>query len=225
MSLNDKLKVTSQFYLLSNQTSLQIKFLQQMKKVTLLSGLLFFLNISAQDISLPQPVKTGGMPIMDALNNRSSHREFSEENIDNQTLSNMLWAAWGYNRADKRTAPSANDKQEMELYVIKKEGVYRYDARANKLTLIHKNDVRKDMGKQEFVWNTPVNIALVADKTKKGAASTDAGFISQNIYLFCASEGLGTVVRGYFDKNDASKALRLTENQEIILIQTVGKKK
>lgn len=198
-----------------------------MKKVILLFGLglFFFSSVSAQDINLPAPVKTGGMPLMDALSNRSSQREFSKEDLDNQTLSTMLWAAWGYNRADKRTAPSANDKQEMELYVIKKEGVYRYDAKANKLIQVHKEDVRKDMGKQEYVWSAPINIAFVADKTKKGAASTDAGFISQNIYLFCASEGLATVVRGYYDKNDVIKALKLTEDQEIVLIQTVGKKK
>ena len=189
-------------------------------------GLLFIsLSVSAQDIVLPKPVKTGGMPLMEALNNRATHREFSSENLDNQTISNLLWAAWGYNRENKRTAPSANDKQEIDLYVVMKSGAYLYDARANKLIQVVKDDVRKDMGKQDFVGTAPLNIVFVNDKTKNGAANTDSGFISQNIYLFCASENLATVVRGWYDAAVISKALKLKDTQEVVLTQTVGKKK
>ncbi|MDR0575453.1 MAG: SagB/ThcOx family dehydrogenase [Tannerella sp.] len=196
-----------------------------MKQFFLLLGLLFITNISAQDIVLPKPVTTGGMPLMEALSKRSSSREFSAREIDNQTLSNMLWAAFGYNREGMRTAPSANNKQEIELYVVMKSGAYRYDAAANKLILANEGDFRKKMGKQDFVGEAPVNIAYVADKTKGGVPEADCGFIAQNVYLFCASENLATVVRGYFDGAEVSEALHLNENQKTILVQTVGKRK
>ena len=190
---------------------------------SVLSALLAF-TLSAQDIVLPKPVKTGGMPLMEALAKRSTHRDFSTAEIDNQTLSNLLWAAWGFNREDRRTAPSGNNRQEIDLYVVKKSGAYLYDARANKLILIHSEDVRKAMGKQEFVWTAPINIVFVADTTKADGIMTSA-YISQNIYLFCASEGLGTVARGWFDANDVRKALRLKDTQAPVLTQTVGKKR
>lgn len=196
-----------------------------MRKLFLIVGLFMTLGISAQDIALPKPVKTGGMPLMEALNKRSSSREFSTADLDNQTLSNLLWAAWGYNRADKRTAPSANDKQELSLYVILKSGAYLYDAKANKLVQKVKGDFRKQMGNQDFVGMAPVNIAIVEDKTKEGAGATDAGFISQNIYLFCASENLATVVRGWFDAKVVKGALKLPETMQPVLIQTIGKRK
>lgn len=196
-----------------------------MRKLFLITGLFMALGISAQDINLPQPVKTGGMPLMEALSKRSSSREFSSADLDNQTLSNMLWAAWGFNRADKRTAPSANDKQEMSIYVVLKSGAYLYDAKANKLVLKAKGDLRKQMGRQDFVATAPVNIVFVEDKSKQGAGATDCGFISQNIYLFCASENLATVVRGWFDANQVKEALKLESNMQPILTQTVGKRK
>jgi len=196
-----------------------------MRKLFLIAGLFMTVGISAQDITLPQPVKTGGMPLMEALSKRSSSREFSTADIDNQMLSNMLWAAWGYNRADKRTAPSANDKQELSVYVVLKSGAYLYDAKANKLVQKAKGDFRKQMGNQDFVATAPVNIVFVEDKTKQGAGATDCGFIAQNIYLFCASENLATVVRGWFDAKVVKEALKLPENMQPILTQTVGKKK
>lgn len=183
------------------------------------------LSVSAQDINLPKPVTTGGMPLMEALSKRSSSREFSTAELDTQTLSNLLWAAWGFNRGDKRTAPSANNKQELDLYVVMKSGAYRYDAKNNKLVQVNKADVRKSLGSQDFVATAPVNIAFVADKTKNGAPKTNAGFISQNIYLFCASENLATVVRGWFDGKEVSKVLNLNDNQEVVLTQTIGRAK
>lgn len=197
-----------------------------MKNVLLIFTLLLTLSVSAQDIKLPQPQKTGGMPLMDALNNRSSSRDFSSEDLDSQTLSNLLWAAWGVNREDgRRTAPSASNKQEIDLYVSMKSGVYKYNAQENTLEQVSDKDVRKDMGKQAFVGDAPVNIIFVADETKKGAKEVDSGFISQNIYLYCTSEGLATVVRLMYNAEVVSKALNLTETQVPVLTQTVGKKK
>lgn len=196
-----------------------------MKHLFAIAGLLFVFNVSAQDIALPQPVKTGGMPLMEALNKRVSTREFSATEIDKQTLSNLLWAAWGFNRANKRTAPSARDKQELSVYVTMKTGAYLYDAKANKLIQVNKNDVRKQMGKQDYVATAPINLVFVEDKTKEGSGATDSGFISQNVYLFCASANLATVVRGMFDAAEVKAALKLKETQQPILAQSVGKKK
>ena len=189
--------------------------------VTVLSFSLF-----AQDIKLPAPKKTGGKPLMEALNLRQSTREFSSKALNNQTLSNLLWAAYGFNRADKRVAPSANNKQEFEVYVALEKGIYLYDAKANFLILKVKGDFRKNTGKQDYVAKAPVNLMFVADLEKMGKdmACADCGFISQNVYLFCASENLGTVVRGYFDKDELHKLLKLAEKQEVILTQTVGYK-
>ncbi|MDL2305183.1 SagB/ThcOx family dehydrogenase [Bacteroides sp. OttesenSCG-928-D19] len=196
-----------------------------MKKIFILASLFITLSVSAQDINLPKPVTTGGMPLMEALSKRQSTREFSSEALSNQTISNLLWAAWGYNRGDKRTAPSANNKQELELYVALKSGAYRYDAKANKLIQVTKEDIRSKTGRQDFVATAPLNIVYVADKSKDGAAQTDVGFIAQNVYLFCASENLATVVRGWFDAKVVKEALKLSDNFEPVLTQTVGKKK
>jgi len=198
-----------------------------MKRNLIIPALLIscFLSTYAQDIVLPKPVRTGGMTLMDALNKRESIREFSTANIDNQMLSNLLWAAWGYNREDKSTAPSAVNYQELDLYVVLKTGAYLYDARNNVLKQISNQDLRKETGSQSFVATAPVNIIFVSDQTKGGGASaTNSGFISQNIYLFCASEGLATVVRGSFDGKILSKVLNLKPTHVPVLAQTIGKK-
>ncbi|MDR1673689.1 MAG: SagB/ThcOx family dehydrogenase [Bacteroidales bacterium] len=189
--------------------------------------LIFFLGtvaVSAQDVQLPAPVRTGGLPLMDALNKRQSVREYSAKAIESQKLSNLLWAAYGFNRDDKRTAPSANNRQELEVYVALPDGFYLYDAKANKLTLCAKGDYRKDTGGQDFVATAALNLVYVAnlDKANRETAGIDCGFISQNVYLFCASEGLATVVRGSVNKDNLKKILKLTDKQEIILAQTVG---
>ena len=190
---------------------------------------IFVLSIAvsamAQDINLPAPKKTGGKALMDALNERQSHREYLDKDMDLQTLSNLLWATNGFNREDKRVVPTSQNKQEIELYVVLKTGVYFYDGKANKLILKVAGDQRKKVGKQDFVYITPVNFVIVGDLNKNGrdAAIIDAGFLVQNAYLFCASEGnLGSVVRGYFDKDEVKTMLGLGEKQEVIITQTIG---
>jgi len=196
---------------------------------------LFFQLIFAQslDIQLPIPRTTGGKPLFDVLRERKSDRNFSEKNLDLQTLSNLLWAAWGVNRPEsgKRTAPSARNRQEIDLYVAMKNGLYKYDAINNKLIFILAGDIREKTGTQPFVKKAPINIVFVADLDKMGngneteklmTAHIDAGFISQNIYLFCASEGLATVVRGMVNKEELSKIMKLKDNEKIIVAQTVG---
>jgi len=184
-------------------------------------------------IQLPAPHTDGGKPLMQALKNRSSSREFSAEKLPMQTLSDLLWAACGINRQDsgKRTAPSAMDRQEIDVYAAMVDGLYRYDAEKNILQLILAEDIRAYTGKQEFAASAPVNLVYVADFLKVAGetelektlyAGADTGFISQNVYLFCASLGLATVVRGYVDKPALEKKMGLKSHQKVILAQTVG---
>ncbi len=186
----------------------------------------------AQDINLPAPQKTGGMPLMEALAKRSTARAFDTRDLPTQQLSSLLWACFGINRPDgKRTAPSANNKQATDIYVLLKTGAYVYDTQANKLSSILANDIRKLGGTQDFVTNAPVTLVFVADlskmgngseESKKNTANINVGYISQNAYLYCASEGLVTGARGSVDRAALGSKLKLRPNQVIILAQSVG---
>ncbi|MDD2293769.1 MAG: SagB/ThcOx family dehydrogenase [Bacteroidales bacterium] len=189
--------------------------------------------LSAQDIQLPKPTRTGGMPLMEALDARKSDRAFSDKELSDQTLSDLLWAAWGFNREDKRTAPSSRNRQEIDVYVSLQKGLYLYDAKNNVLKQISKEDIRSTTGviQQLFVKNAPVNLIYVSNKNKItgkseedliAATYANTGFISQNVYLFCASEGLNTVVRAMFDKEKLAKKMNLGKDQIVTLTQTVG---
>lgn len=191
--------------------------------IVLLIG--FSMSLVAQEIRLPAPHKKGGKPLMQVLNERKSTRDFQEKKLSDNLLSDLLWAANGFNRNDKRTAPTANNKQEVELYVVPESGIYFYNAEKQTLELKRKGDYRKNTGTQSFAANAPLNILLVCDLGK--ASSKDysyaaCGFVSQNIYLYCASAGLGTVVRASFDKKGLEELLQLPSNKEVLLAQTVG---
>lgn len=180
----------------------------------------------AQDITLPAAQRSGGMPLMEALNNRKSTRQFDEnKQLTNQQLADLLWSACGYNREDKLTIPTALNRQEITVYAIMPDGVYRYDARNNALVLITDQDLRHLAGAQEFAQKALLNIAIVSDKSKMEHdiyAGVAAGAVMQNIYLWCASNGIGTVARGNFDGEVLAKAMNLDENQRVLLVQTVG---
>ena len=178
-------------------------------------------------IILPAAQKEGGMPLMEALNQRQSIRSFTNAELSEQTLSNLLWAAWGYNRNElkKRTAPSSMNKQEISIYLTLEKGLYLYNAEKHSLELIKSEDIRAATGKQPFVGSAPLTLIFVADTKKQSSATSsyaNVGFISQNVYLFCTSEGLGTVVRGWYNSEKLHKAMELSDNQSIILCQTVG---
>ena len=197
--------------------------------ILLLAGLtILSCSLFAQDINLPAPERTGGMPLMEAISQRQSSREFSGKELSQQMLSNLLWTAYGFNREDKRVVPSANNKQSFDVYVVLESGIYLYDAKANQLILKVKGDHRAATGKQDFVATAPVNLLFVANyeiQPDRSTSHVDCGFISQNVYLFCASEGLATVVRGWLDKDAIRNLLGLSEKYEVILAQTVGYKK
>ncbi|MDR2168985.1 MAG: SagB/ThcOx family dehydrogenase [Planctomycetaceae bacterium] len=185
-------------------------------------------TLLAADITLPAPQRTGGKPIFDALNERQSTRSFNDAALDNQTLSDLLWAGFGYNRNDKRTAPSPLNIQETSIYVILKEGVYLYDAKNNKLLEKNSGDFRKDATTgQDYVTTAPVNFIFVIDKSKNGGNGSylSVGAISENIYLAATSKELGSVIRTSINKEALKKSLKLNDNQEPIAGQTIGKKK
>jgi len=189
-----------------------------------------------KSIALPAPQTDGGKPLMQALKTRQSTREYSTKEVGAQELSNLLWAANGISRpgSGKRTSPSAMNLQEIEIYISKADGLYLYNAGANALEPVLREDLRGLTGTQPFVKTAPLNLILVADlaKMKKSGrmneeninyySTIDAGYVSQNIYLYCASEGLVTVVRGSFDRQALTKAMKLDETKKIIICQTVG---
>jgi SagB-type dehydrogenase family enzyme len=211
---------------------------QLFRAVSLGLAVLFASSILAsaqglKPIPLPQPQLGGGKPLMQALKERKSTRSFSSEKLPMQTLGNLLWAAFGVNRpaTGQRTAPSAMNRQEIDIYVATADGLYLYDAKRNSLQPVLTNDVRAATGTQSFVKDAPLELVYVADYARMGGgtdegnnlyAAADTGFISQNVYLFCASEALATVVRGSVDRTALAKTMKLRPEQKIILAQTVG---
>jgi nitroreductase len=195
---------------------------------------MFCTSVLGQDLlKLPPPRTDGGRPLMQVLKDRRSAREFSTNTLPAQILSDLLWSAFGINRPEtgRRTAPSARNWQEIDVYVATADGLFVYDAKANALKTVLNEDVRALCGTQDYVKDAPLNLVFVADFSRMGEASdddkknmayADAGFISENVYLFCASEGLATVIRASIDRPALATKMGLSSAQNIILAQTVG---
>lgn len=185
-----------------------------------------------QAITLPKPKTEGGKPLMQALKERQSAREFAPQKLSVETLSNLLWAAGGINRPDgRRTAPTASNKLEIDIYAVLPDGAYFYNPKAHSLEPVVSGDLRAAAGTQGYVKDAALNLVFVADYSRMGGttdearavtAAVDTGFVSQNAYLFCASEGLATVVRGSVDRAALAKALHLRPEQHITYSQSVG---
>ncbi len=184
-------------------------------------------------LALPAAEQQGGMPLMEAFKARKSGREFSPEALPVQQLSNLLWAAIGINRAETggHTAPSAMFANEIDVYVALPEGLYYYVPESHELHLVVASDVRPVTGYQDFVDNAPLDLIYVAnhgrmklipESRREAYAATCVGTIAQNVYLYCASTGLSTVLRGWFDSKALGAAMSLTAVQHIVLAQTVG---
>ena len=211
------------------------KFFSHLFAILFLNGTL--MALVAQDIVLPAPDKTGGKPLMQALNERQTTREFTKDSLTRQQLSDLLWAGWGINRSDqkKRTAPSAMNKQEIDVYVTLLQGLYLYDAESHSLRKINDKDLRMLTGSQSFVAEAAMNLVFVADMERLGKKEgeeikdsdlfmsfSNAAFIAQNIYLYCSSADLGCVVRRSIPDKTLPTEMGLRSNQRIILEQTVG---
>jgi nitroreductase len=187
---------------------------------------------SAQAIALPPPEQRGGVPLMEALAQRHSTRDFSPAALPLPLLSGLLWAAYGVNRKDGgRTAPSALNAQEIDVFVALPSGAYCYDPAAHELRLVAASDLRRVTGYQDFVDEAPMDLVYVADHARmhlvpvgqrESFASVAAGAIAQNVYLFAAGNGLATVLRAWIDRTAIADALGLTHEQQVLLSQTVG---
>jgi len=184
-------------------------------------------------VALPKPQMEGGKPLMQALKERQTSREFSTAKLPDSVLSNLLWAAWGVNRPEsgKRTAPSARNKQEIDVYVVTAEGAYLFEAKEHRLVRVATGDLRAQTGADDSMASAPVHLLFVADYTQSAGGSPEdklryaavtAGCIIQNVYLFCASEGLATVTRASDMEPALLEALKLGNDRPVIMAQTVG---
>lgn len=184
-------------------------------------------------VALPPPRREGGLPLMEALRRRMSRRTFAPDPLPQQTLSDLLWAAAGVNRPDLggRTAPSAMNSQEVQVYAALPAGLFLYDEAAHALRLVAAVDVRRVTGYQDFVDTAALDLIYVADHRRMrlvpaamrdGYAFAAAGAMAQNVYLYCASAGLATVIRAWFDHQALATAMMLEPDQRLLLAQTVG---
>jgi SagB-type dehydrogenase family enzyme len=220
-----------------------------MKKTTLFLAMILLMSLNCGSnnakkpdtgdlapIKLLSPETGGGTPLMDTLKNRKSSRSFTTDKLPPQLLSNLLWAAFGINRPEKgnRTAPSAINRQEIDVYVAMQEGIYLFDAQSNKLNPVVKGDFREKTTEfiqpsRKLIAGAPLQLIYVANSSRTGIigsnadySSVSAGCIVQNVYLFCASFNLGTVVRALFDEEELHKIMGLKKNDRIVITQTVG---
>lgn len=185
-----------------------------------------------ETVPLPPAQKTGGMPLMEAFQLRKSQRSFSSKELTSQQLSNLLWAAYGINRPEGfRTVPAAKNWYEYDIYVLKSDGWFLYEVSKHTLLKMGNEDLRIYGGTQDFVKAAPVILVYVADfgrmndttdELRKFFSAVDVGYISQNVYLWCASEGLATIILGQVDKIKVREVLKLKPDQQVILSQPIG---
>ncbi len=170
---------------------------------------------------LPKPVITGGMPIMDAINARASGRIYdSTKPVDDKTLSELLWVAWGVNTHGTRTVATARNQQNMKLYVLTPTGTWFYDGPKNCLEKVNDKNLIPLTAKQPFVNDAPVHLLFVAKDDEWGRCHVGSAY--QNVYLYAASKGLATVIRGMIDADALTAELGLTGGERVIAHQTVG---
>ncbi len=191
-------------------------------------------------IKLPEPQKNLEFPLMKALENRRTIRKWKKTPLSIQEIANLLWAACGITKAQKgkskskRTAPSACNSQEIRVYVLLPEGIFLYNEESHTLEMLDPSDIREHTGRQKMMKSAPLGLVFVADlsrmsgpffrndEAKRFCAWVDTGYISQNIYLYCAAANLATVVLALIDRESLSKKMKLSDNEKIVLTQVVG---
>ncbi len=189
--------------------------------------------LAQQGAALPAPALPGGRTLEEALRQRQTRRDFDVRPLPDDVLSGLLWAACGVNRPEvgKRTAPTAMNRQEIDVYVAKGDGLFLYEAKEHALRRLSEADLRAVTGTQALAATAPVDLVFVADMSKVAGktdedkwffAGADTGYVSQNVYLYCAAMGLATVVRASFDAAALTKAMGLPDSRRVTLAQTVG---
>ncbi len=182
---------------------------------------LAFTGMGAEVKQLPKPVTTGGMPLMEAIAARQTGRTYNPEHkVDDQTLSEILWVAWGMNERGTRTIPTARNKQNMELYVLTEDGTWRYEAANNTLVKVNDKNLIPLCNQQDFVTKAPLHLLYVAKEEGWGTAHVGSAY--QNVYLYATSKGMQTVIRGMTDRPALTRELELTDGKKAMLHQTVG---
>lgn len=204
-----------------------------MKRIIFLAiALMTMGSLQAQEVvSLPQPeLNKLSMPLGDALQKRRSERKYSEQDIDMQVLSTLLWAACGVSdpKTGKITAPSAINMQDIKVYVCSKDGVCLYNAKAHALAKVSDKDLREAIaGSQPFAKTAPISLVLVSTKDSERFpndryGAMDAGYVSQNIYLACTALGLKTVARAMMDYDTLKRELNLADTSYLELNHPIG---
>ena len=177
------------------------------------------LSVQAEEIKqLPQPDKSS--ELMQLFDNRHSSREYSNKDISEQTLSDLLWASFGINKKGTRTVPTAMNKQNLKVFVVYQNSIWSYDANANTLVKVSDEEISKYIAKQDFVKDAPLN--LIYTGSDKEYSSFHAGAAAQNVYLYATSKGLNTIVRAYIDKDELKDKLHLDRDEFVIMNQVIG---
>ena len=194
------------------------------KIIGVIMATLMATSVMAADIKLPEPDRSNTTTLIQALEKRHTDREFSDKAIDNKTLSTILWAAYGVNRPDgKRTIPTALDKKDLNVYVFNKDGIWLYDAPSNTLKQ-QSNENHLDLFQlQDYM--KPVSTVLVYTGSTEDYAVMHAGSAYQNVELYAAANNMGSIVRGYYDREKVPQVLNLPEGQRVIISQAIGWKK
>jgi len=193
-----------------------------------------------KNIKLPEPEKELKFPLMKALEKRRTTRKWKKDYISEQEISNLLWAACGITKSkkgnvkSKRTAPSACNSQEIRVYILLEKGVFLYEEEEHILIKIISEDIRENIGTQKMMKSAPMGLVFVADlsrmkspflrgyEAKRFCAWVDTGYISQNVYLYCAASNLGTAVLSLVDRDKLHKLMKLKKNEKVVLTQAVG---
>lgn len=192
-------------------------------------------------IKLPEPQKDLGFPLMRAIEMRRTKRKWQNSNLSDQEISDLLWVACGITHEEtkrtksRRTVPSACNSQEIKIYIALHSGVFLYDEKKHQLVKVLSEDIRKNIGTQKMMHSAPVGLIYVSDYSKmktllfkddnrKWFTSTaDTGFVSQNVYLYCAAANLNTAILGLVDRDKLHKIMNLNDNEKIVYTQVVGK--
>lgn len=189
---------------------------------------------ASEIMNLPAPILEKSKPLMQTLQERKSGREYADKQLTAQDMSNILWCANGINRPHNgnRTSPSARNAQDIDVYVILKEGSFLYEPKKHQLLLVAAGDYRRNAGIQSYVATAPVNLIYVSDTAKLNfvtererivlTAAIDAGHCSQNVYLYAASAGLSVVTRTSIDTKKMAEILKLKPQQLVVMGQTIG---
>ncbi len=200
------------------------------KLLFLVLGGIFMLSnpVKAEDkieteIALPTPDYESGRPLMQTLKERQTYREFGPRIINDQNLAELLWAANGVNRPDgRRTIPTARDSRDLDVYVLKQGGAYRYNPDRHMLELVNPAALRYTAAKQDFVKQADVLLVYVSNNKNREYAAMHAGSAYQDVGLYCASVGMHNVVLGMIDKDMLHKELHLNDDDYVIIAQALG---